>query len=446
MFSTGVAGKKLQRASEQRGITVPLTAALILTLLAMAALAIDVGIAYSAGSSVQHAADSAALAGAFTFVNQQDQQYAADPTQAARDAAAAVANSNYVLGQSLGSSSTPVKSDTVVAPPCTSMDDNTVCVDPGNRRVTVRVMVPLGTYFASIWPSFGLLNVRAVATAEAAAHASGSHCMKPLLIPNTALNAPTNNNNSGPGNNNDGGNNGGGNGIGNACSSGHTFFDPVTKQPTQWAKAKIGSTFTISPIGSFTGKDGKDGDGDEDGNVAPNQYYALNFGGPNAYKCGIQHCLNAAQADPSCQDQINPELFSGVPAGFTAGCAGSPNLQTLVNVDTAATRSAFQQLKGSKPDTFIGVGNYQNGQDSSIASDTSSSVVTLPVWNNCDPAYPIKAGVQQYPTAGMVQLFLETPDVNGNIVAHLVGFADCDTNPSGTGPGAIPVRLVNTTL
>ena len=85
-----------------------------------------------------------------------------------------------------------------------------------------------------------------------------------------------------------------------------------------------------------------------------------------------------------------------------------------------------------------------HGPDANSASDTSTSVVTLTVWDNCDPHFPIAAGVQQYPAAGMVQLFLETPDNNGNIVAHLVGFADCDTNGTGTGPGGIPVRLVNT--
>jgi Flp pilus assembly protein TadG len=439
----------LQRASEQRGITVPLTAALIFTLLAMAALAIDVGIAYTARSSIQHAADSAALAGAFTFVNQQDQASAVDPAQAAREAAAAVANSNYVLGQSLGASAAPVSGTIVVAAPCTTMDDNRVCVDPANRRVTVKIMVPLGTYFASIWPSFGLLDVRAAATAEAAAHASGSHCMKPLLIANTAMNAPSGgdggSNNSGSnvsgGGNNGNGNGGGGNGIGNACSNRQTFFDPITKQPTKWARDRIGSSFTISPVGSFTGRDGKDGNGDDDGNVAPNQYYGLNYGGgagqESGYSCGIQHCLN----DDRCKYEIDPRLFSN----FTAGCMGAdaPKLQTLLSVDPAVTRSAFQQLQGDTPDRFFGVGNY--GQDASSASDTSSSVLTVPVWDNCNPAYPIAAGVQTYPVAGMVQLFLETPDTNGNIVAHLVGFTDCDSNTSGTGPGAIPVRLVNTT-
>src|SRR5690242_7765423 len=165
MFSIARASRTT-RVRRERGITVPLTAAFIFALLAMAALAIDIGIAYTARASVQHAADAAALAGAFTFVNQQN---AGDPAQAASQDAAAVANTNFVLGKQIGSSANPVDGTAAATAPCTGLSDNTVCVDAANRRVTVKVMVPLGTYFASIWPSFGLLTIRAAATAEAGA-------------------------------------------------------------------------------------------------------------------------------------------------------------------------------------------------------------------------------------------------------------------------------------
>jgi hypothetical protein len=403
-------------------VTVPLTAAFIFVLLAIAALAIDVGIAYSARASVQHAADAAALAGAFTFVNVPN---AVDPAQSARDDAAAIANSNYVLGQQIAKNRAPVNAATVVYPPCTSMADNTVCVDPFKRRVTVKIMVPLGTYFASIWPSFGLLDVRAVATAEAAPAAAGSHCVKPLFIPNTAMNAPSNDG--------DGGNEGnGGNGVNNACARKQTFFDPVTMQPTLWAQSKIGSSFVISPAGSNTGHEGE-GHGN---GIGPNQYMPLDYGnGTAGYSCGIKHCLN----DPACSDAIDPTLFTN----FVAGCTGTSSLKTLSGVAPSITQSAFQQLQGQPADRFLAVGEY--GADASSASDTSNSVVTLPVWNNCDPNQPIATSSQQYAVIGMVQFFLDPPDSNGNITAHLVGFANCDANENGTGPGGIPVRLVNVT-
>jgi Putative Flp pilus-assembly TadE/G-like len=414
-----------RRHRNERGITVPMTAAFIFMLLAVAALAIDIGIAYTARASVQHAADAAALAGAFTFVNRQDATDPGQAAQAARDAAAAVANSNYVLGQQLKTSPSPVDPSGGVVPPCNTMRDNSVCVDPGFRRVTVKVMVPLKTYFASIWPSFGLLNVRAVASAEAAPHAVGSHCMKPLFIPNTAM-APTVAGGSGEG---PGGT--GRNAITSACSRDQTFFDPTTSQPTSFAQSKIGTTFTISPLGSAN--NGHDGD-EEDGTVGPNQYLPIDFGnGVVGYKCGISHCLN----DSACANAIDPALFNN----FVAGCTGASSLNALPTVPPSVTRAAFDDLQGQTPDRFFGVGDY--GVDLNSTADTSNSVLTLPVWNNCDPRYPIAAGAQQYPVSGMVQFFLDPPDARGNITAHLVGFANCDSNGNGTGPGGIPVRLVN---
>lgn len=406
-----------RRPRDERGITVPLTAAFIFALLAVAALAIDVGVAYTARASVQHAADAAALAGAFTFVNTPN---ATDTT--AREAAAAVANSNYVLGQELAKGSSPVDPTQIVAAPCTNMPDNTVCVDAANRRVSVKVMAPLGTYFASIWPSFGLLNVRALAVAEAAPRAAGSHCMKPLFIPNTAM-APVNAGSSGPGSGGDGQN-----AINAACSRGQTFFDPVTLQPTDWAKLKLGTAFTISPVGSASE------DGDNRNGIAPNQYLPIDLGGVAGYSCGISHCLN----DSACAASIDSAKFPN----FVAGCSGTSSFNTLPSVPASTTQRAFQNLQGQPPDKWFGVGDY--GADLNSTADTSNSVVTLPVWNNCDPKYPMTAGAQNYPSSGMVQFFLDPPDSSGNINAHLVGFSNCDTNGSGTGPGGIPVRLVNT--
>jgi Flp pilus assembly protein TadG len=416
------AASKRRSTRNERGITLPLTAAFIFSLLAMAALAVDVGVAYTARESVQHAADAAALAGAFTFVNIQN---APDPASSARQAAAAVANSNYVLGQELAKGASPVDATKIVNAPCVDMPDNTVCVDAPNRRVTVKVMAPLGTYFASIWPSFGLLNVRAVAIAEAAPRAAGSHCMKPLFIPNTAM-APLNAPGSGPGS---GGT--GANAISAACTRGQTFFDPVTIQPTQWAQDQIGTSFTISPVGGGGGEDGDD-NGGNGGGIAPNQYLPIDLGGGVAgYACGISHCLN------DCADSIDPAK------NFVAGCSGTTSFSALPSVSASTTQRAFQNLQGQNPDQWFGVGDY--GVDSNSRSDTSNSVVTLPVWNNCPGTLnPVAASAQNYPVSGMVQLFLNPPDANGNITAHLVGFANCSSNGSGTGPGAIPVRLVNT--
>ncbi len=52
----------------ERGYIIVTTAMLLVVFLGFGALAIDVGLLYSARTSAQRAADAAALAGAFTFV------------------------------------------------------------------------------------------------------------------------------------------------------------------------------------------------------------------------------------------------------------------------------------------------------------------------------------------------------------------------------------------
>ena len=53
----------------EKGMTLPLVAVFIVVLFAFAALAIDLGILYTARTSAQHAADAGALAGAAVFSN-----------------------------------------------------------------------------------------------------------------------------------------------------------------------------------------------------------------------------------------------------------------------------------------------------------------------------------------------------------------------------------------
>ena len=53
---------------DQKGYVIVTTALLLVVLLGFGALAVDVGLLYSARTAAQRAADAAALAGAFTFV------------------------------------------------------------------------------------------------------------------------------------------------------------------------------------------------------------------------------------------------------------------------------------------------------------------------------------------------------------------------------------------
>src|SRR4051812_26449448 len=160
-----------ERKSE-RGMTIAMVALCIVVFFAMAALAIDLGILYTARTSAQHAADAAALAGAFTFTNTVAPQPAS-----ATEAAIATAAANKILG-------TPA-----------TISGGNVIVDTAARRVTVTVPRtsaggnPVDTFFARVL-GHNNSDVSAKATAEAGVQGSASRCMKPIFIPNTIFSDP----------------------------------------------------------------------------------------------------------------------------------------------------------------------------------------------------------------------------------------------------------------
>ena len=163
-----------QLIRNQRGYALVTAAILLVVLMSFVALAVDLGIAYSARTAAQRTADAAALAGAFVFV--------IDPNPDATDIknrAVEQAANNGILG-------TPV---TIVP--------GDVDVDMVNRRVTVSVERtqargnPIPTYFAQIlMPS---IDVQVEATAEASTVANADGCTKPWIIPSTAFSSSRSN-------------------------------------------------------------------------------------------------------------------------------------------------------------------------------------------------------------------------------------------------------------
>jgi uncharacterized membrane protein len=118
--------------NRERGMTVPMLALFIVVLIFMAALAVDMGLLYTARTSAQHAADPAALAGAFTFVT--------NPTASSSDATSAAltsATENSILGTPVARSEVQVTE--VLTPSYTQ---------PG--RVTVSVTRNINTAFARV--------------------------------------------------------------------------------------------------------------------------------------------------------------------------------------------------------------------------------------------------------------------------------------------------------
>src|SRR5438045_2802649 len=131
----------IRRRPRERGQTILLVAVALVSLLAMAALSIDVVTLYSAHGEMQRAADAAALAGAKAFA---DSGITSDPTNATRqtlaqDMATTVINS--ILPQNKIQGAAPVL---VSATP-----DFTKA---GNPQITVTIQrTDLPTFFARIW-------------------------------------------------------------------------------------------------------------------------------------------------------------------------------------------------------------------------------------------------------------------------------------------------------
>src|SRR5437899_6289340 len=172
----------IRRRPEERGQTIVLVAIALVSLLGMAALAIDVTTLYVARGEMQRAADAAALAGAKAFV---DSGITTDTANATRQALAqtmATSVINSILAQNKISGAPPV----LAAAPAFDF------TRPGNPQISVTLQrTNLPTFFARIWGT-KLVTVAATAVAEAynQSNAPANYppiapkCVKPILVEN----------------------------------------------------------------------------------------------------------------------------------------------------------------------------------------------------------------------------------------------------------------------
>jgi Tfp pilus assembly protein PilX len=220
---------------EQKGFVLVVVAAVLVACVGFLALAVDVGLLYSARASAQEVADAAALAGAFTFINSPT---ALQP-QTASNHAVQVAMNNTIMNQ-----------------PVLAGDVN-VNVDVANRRVTVDVQSTQNTYFGRV---LGLLtaDVGVEGIAEASEYSTGTSCVKPWFVPNTVF--------------------GTGGGACPACTAGQVLISGG--EVTDFAKTKIGQQFTLrSQVPASS--------------IAPGQFYAIQLPGSvgaTDYKNNISSC------------------------------------------------------------------------------------------------------------------------------------------------------------
>ena len=100
---------KTRTSEKQKGFVLVVVAAILIVLIGFVALGVDTGALYSARTSAQEVADAAALAGAFTFVN--------DPTATqpatAINAATQVAINNSIMGKAVVATDVTVTADVV---------------------------------------------------------------------------------------------------------------------------------------------------------------------------------------------------------------------------------------------------------------------------------------------------------------------------------------------
>ncbi|HXE89936.1 MAG TPA: Tad domain-containing protein [Terriglobales bacterium] len=391
--------------NRERGMTIVMLAVFLVVLFAMAALAVDLGFAYTARTSAQHAADAGALAGAYTFAFTGLSQ-----PGAAIDAARAAAQANYVLG----------------APATIAATD--VTVDIPNRRVTVTVprsgTSAISTVFARVL-GIRSLDVVARATAEALSAGSGSRCVKPVFLPTTIL-SPNN--------------------PVTACNNGERIFDS-NGNITSFAQSQLGTCHEIRPTDP--------NDEALQNPLAPGQFYSLDFGaGADAYRCTWAGCLNQC---PSADEDI---IECGNDYPLKTGDMVGPVQQGVTDLigDPADTWWSSWSPTNQQ---------YVNEPSKTLVVDTPS-LVLAPVYDNCAQVINSGTAGQRVVVIGFVTIFVDGlgPRIgcpggggrggginpNERVAAHLVGITTCagvggggaGAGGSVSGPGGYPIRLIQT--
>ena len=151
-----------RRKSDERGQALAMAAVSMVAVIAMGALAVDLGMAFAARAAAQRAADSAALAGASAFIDYNWAQPIASETAETR--AREYALSNDVLAR-------PIDSSQV-----------TVWVIPDSQKVRVRIgATDLPTWFARVLGVYSM-DVAAMAAAVASDGGVTDQCVLPFAM------------------------------------------------------------------------------------------------------------------------------------------------------------------------------------------------------------------------------------------------------------------------
>ena len=436
------------RRRNERGQTLVLVALAIVSLLGMAALAIDVVTLYVAHAEAQRAADSAAIAGAKMFVTsgftsvqgglappvtQADvcQTGGAGSTAAANRQAEAVAGLNQVAGQAAAVSAI-----------------NCDFTEPKNPRMTVTVQrTGLPTFLARIWGST-TNTVTASAKAEAY-NPSGLTApiqlqnVKPWLMPNCdpatgATPSPT-------------------------CSGGRSYF---VRSDTDGSIADngsfIGQTVNFQRINPGAAPVYSAGN---------SQFYSLDVPinpptpacpSTSAVSCGqvgsdnyIDNIACASQLQFSCGQTLGAGQTVTLLTGGALGIHTREGTRCLIHAggdNTIDGQDIFTASAGNAPPvTMTGGDENPNTSLRGVANiSRSDSVITVPLYNGSKLCLTAGGGCTVTTTiVGFLQLGVkETMTGPTRVQAVILNAAGCNPGAtgntvSGGGVAALPVRLIS---
>lgn len=399
------------RRAGERGQTIILVAVSLVTLLGMAALAIDVVTLYVARGEMQRAADAAALAGAKAFV---DSGLTSDPANATRQALAqtmATTVINSILPQNKISGAPPVL---VAGSPAFDL------TRPGNPQVTVTLQrTDLPTFFARIWGT-RLATVTASAVAEAYNPSSSPagyapiapKCVKPLLVANRDP------------------------------ASTNPFVDPATGNPV--AANVIGEPIHLKACATPP--------------CAPGALEVtfrpalVNPGTANLCPGACTPPASDYETSIDCCDSANPPATqyacgSAVPNTPVNVAMPDPQLSTETNNGLQCVTNHPAEDTLDPTDLFAGTGPAKftagSGPQFGNLVTTSRSITTFPIVEN--------PNVSPARVIGFLQVFVDpvTPAIPASTPAHILNVVGCGNSPGagpkvlGGGYSPIPVRLIH---
>jgi Putative Flp pilus-assembly TadE/G-like len=415
--------KRVQSFDREAGSTLLIVAFAMVVLLAVSAFAIDLANFYLARNQAQRAADSAALGGAYAFVQSgciTGGCTSGGPQETlGRQYAESSGNQNYIAGK------------------VASIQDGDITFSyptPEEPQITVVAGRAVPTFFAKI---FGMqtANVNAIATAEAYSPAGGGPggpeipvaCVKPFLVPDCDPNHTSNPNNPN-------------------CPGMGYFFDPSTHDvlnPQLYSQGGIkGMPWQLHT------------------NAGPSQWYLVGYGAPppSSGSALRDHIIKCSLEDVGCGSTLttaNGNMVGPVDQGVDGliNALGDGMNQGQDTIDT----NPGDMVNGS----FVITGG-SNSPNIAVRGATildytgSPSVVTVPVYSGV----PLQPGGSTVGIDGYLQVFIQDANHSGqNDMVDMViinaipcgggsGGGSGGSTGGGTGGGSagspVPIRLIRT--